>query len=311
MKQHLLAALLLGQTALLSACGSTFDFNALRQKDFGQSGHGNQFSTALGQAYKNIALYEVDEMGDWIDAAQFSKKARRSAAGRSVTPEKPADWWLSEEQAEIMKAARERLMAALDDQSTARLPQLAAKAQVGFDCWIEQLEENWQKDHIAKCRNQFVAAIEQLEDMAAIASSAYPIIAPEIRSLPVIKANVMISEPQETNRFTLYFSFGAADIDAASKTALKQVVKAYRSGAPVTISLAGHTDRAGPQPYNFKLSRRRAEAVRRALIENGVPVQMIAAQAFGESRPRRSTPDGVRAPQNRRVEITVGRASSL
>ncbi len=120
-----------------------------------------------------------------------------------------------------------------------------------------------------------------------------------------------VSELPETNSFTLYFSFDKTAINVASHQAIDQVVKAYRSGVPVTISLAGHTDRADPQPYNFKLSHRRAEAVRKMLIEKGVPVQMITTQAFGEGRPHISTADGVRDEKNRRVEIIVDPASSL
>ena len=311
MKQVLIAGMMAAQTVLLSACGSTFDFSALRQQDFNSSGKGEPFQVALGEGYKNFALYEVDEMYDWIDAAHFGDKARRAAGGLNVAPEKTADWWLTQNQMEVLSAARKRLLAVLDAKSKSRLPLIAAKAQTGFDCWMEQQEENWQNDHIAKCRNQFVAAVEQLEDLETVANSKFPIVSPDVGSVPVLKTKTVLPENRETNAFTLYFSFDTAEIDAANRQAIDRIVELYSSGAPVTISLAGHADRAGPQPYNFKLSRRRAEAVRKTLIENGAPVQMSAAQAFGESRPRKKTTDGVRDAQNRRVEIIVGPASSL
>ncbi len=311
MKKILVTGILAVQTSVLSACGATFDFDALRRKEFGNGNQAGPFSTALSSAYKNFALHEVEEMYDWIDAAYFGKKANLAAAGMVVELEKPADWWLTDDQARLLSGARKRLMAVLDSKSKTLLPHLAANAQIGFDCWMEQLEENWQIEHIADCRNRFIAAVEQLEDLQSVVGRNYSIAVPSGDLVAVVKAATAVSELPETNSFTLYFSFDKTAINVASHQAIDQVVKAYRSGVPVTISLAGHTDRAGPQPYNFKLSHRRAEAVRKMLIEKGVPVQMITTQAFGEGRPHISTADGVRDEKNRRVEIIVGPASSL
>jgi len=70
--------------------------------------------------------------------------------------------------------------------------------------------------------------------------------------------------------------------------------------------IAGHTDRSGSDQYNMGLSQRRADAVRAYLAGHGIPDGVMTTQAFGESRPLVETADGVREPQNRRVEITFG-----
>ena len=57
--------------------------------------------------------------------------------------------------------------------------------------------------------------------------------------------------------------------------------------------------------YNQGLSVRRAEAVRAELVRNGVPRDAITVQGFGENRPLVPTAQGVREPQNRRVEIVL------
>jgi outer membrane protein OmpA-like peptidoglycan-associated protein len=54
------------------------------------------------------------------------------------------------------------------------------------------------------------------------------------------------------------------------------------------------------------LGQRRADAVRAYLEGHGIPGGVITTQSFGESRPLVETADGVREPQNRRVEITYG-----
>jgi OOP family OmpA-OmpF porin len=73
--------------------------------------------------------------------------------------------------------------------------------------------------------------------------------------------------------------------------------------------LAGHADKSGSPQYNVGLSERRNASVRAYLTSKGIPDGVITSEAFGESRPRVETADGVRELQNRRVEITYGPGS--
>lgn len=75
-------------------------------------------------------------------------------------------------------------------------------------------------------------------------------------------------------------------------------------GAHVVIE--GHTDNIGPAAYNQKLSQRRANSVRKALIQKfGIPADRIVARGYGESRPvgDNATPEGRLA--NRRVVVRI------
>ncbi|RYD96347.1 MAG: OmpA family protein, partial [Sphingobacteriales bacterium] len=65
----------------------------------------------------------------------------------------------------------------------------------------------------------------------------------------------------------------------------------------------------GGDQYNVGLSQRMAANVRSYLASRGVPDSAITTQAFGESRPAIDTADGLREPQNRRVEVTFGPGS--
>ena len=71
------------------------------------------------------------------------------------------------------------------------------------------------------------------------------------------------------------------------------------------FSVVGHADRSGSDSYNLELSERRAQAIANLMSEAGIPVGSIDTSAQGEANPRVPTQDGVREPQNRRVEITV------
>ncbi len=295
---------------LLSACGATFDTEALRH----QNDERGNFAAELGHAYKKFALSEIDEMVDWIDGTHFGEKAQLAFANEIPKPEEVENWWLTEDQQQTFKDARGRLLHSLADFPKKQIPRIAAAAQVNFDCWIEQQEENWQTTHIERCREGFYAAVERLEEVATLARSNYLPIPKEPSKGRVISARQTLIDPRsehETRSYTLYFTFDKSEMTKEGQSKIGQVVQDYRAGSPVTILLAGHADRSGNQPYNLNLSRMRAEAVRRQLIERGVPVQMIEAHAFGETRPRKSTVDGMKEPLNRRVEITVGPAPAL
>ena len=81
---------------------------------------------------------------------------------------------------------------------------------------------------------------------------------------------------------------------------------ANRTRVQVTrIEVNGYTDRSGTVQYNQGLSVRRANAVAAELVRLGVPRNEIVARGFGESNPLVPTADGVREPQNRRVEIIL------
>jgi len=69
------------------------------------------------------------------------------------------------------------------------------------------------------------------------------------------------------------------------------------------IVVTGHADRSGTYAYNLGLSQRRADAVKAALISQGFAEADIGVFWKGEAKQLVPTEDGVREPQNRRVEI--------
>lgn len=85
-----------------------------------------------------------------------------------------------------------------------------------------------------------------------------------------------------------------------------------RNDGRAVISVAGHTDRAGDEKLNDSLGQQRADAARDALIEalkmQGIGQDKygeIATTSMGETSPAVPTPDGVKNPSNRRVEISI------
>ena len=91
----------------------------------------------------------------------------------------------------------------------------------------------------------------------------------------------------------------------ASLETIPKAAAAYRAKGGAQIKATGHTDTSGPDTYNMALSLRRANAVKDALVRDGVPERDISVVGLGESQPLVKTADGVREAQNRRVEIVI------
>ena len=105
--------------------------------------------------------------------------------------------------------------------------------------------------------------------------------------------------------FMVFFDWDKSDLNAASIETIAKAASAYRAKGGAQIKATGHTDTSGPDTYNMALSLRRANAVKDALVRDGVPERDISVVGVGESQPLVRTADGVREAQNRRVEIVI------
>jgi outer membrane protein OmpA-like peptidoglycan-associated protein len=111
--------------------------------------------------------------------------------------------------------------------------------------------------------------------------------------------------PAPARTFLVFFDFDRSDLtDRARAIIAEAATNAGRVGT-TRIEIAGHADRSGTPQYNQALSERRAAAVAAELERRGIARSVMTVQAFGESRPLVPTADGVREPQNRRVEIVL------
>ena len=108
--------------------------------------------------------------------------------------------------------------------------------------------------------------------------------------------------------FLVFFDWDQSLVTAEAAAILDRAAEQYAATGQTSIALAGHADKSGKDDYNVRLSQRRADAVKAYMVGKGVPASVIGTEAFGESRPLVDTADGVREPQNRRVEITFSGA---
>src|SRR6185369_15012827 len=111
--------------------------------------------------------------------------------------------------------------------------------------------------------------------------------------------------PMAAKSFIVFFDFDRSNITAQAQATINDAVAAAKAGNSTRVTLTGHTDRSGSEQYNQALSIRRGEAVKAAMIRGGIPAASIVVIGKGESAPLVPTADGVREPQNRRVEIVI------
>jgi OOP family OmpA-OmpF porin len=277
--------------AMLSGCaglGGVRDIENLR----GADPTGDAFTRQLTGEYRQITLFEADEMMDWRDAGRFARKGLRAADGEVVPPEAIEDWDLPEAYVGEMTSARAELVGLLDASARTKHPTLAGTAQGRFDCWIEQQEENHQPDDIAACRNGFQEAMDALK--AAMAPKPMPKAEP-----------APPPPPMAPETFVVFFAFDSTELTAESNTMLDSAMSIAKKMGATDLAVTGHADRAGPEEYNLELSLRRASVVLDALAARGANPDAISLAGRGEAEPAVATEDGVPEPANRRVEIIV------
>src|SRR5262249_31000200 len=162
-------------------------------------GTGSAFTQALTEEYKAFVASEHDEY-DWSAADYFARKGLAAAGGQVVQPEELANYDLGDAASEI-SAARTRLVNDLNNGGRDAKPEVAAKAQARFDCWVHEQDEGWQKDEIAACKNDLMAALDELEKKEAMAPAA---------------------APATPGNYTVYFDFDKANINAAGQQVINQ-----------------------------------------------------------------------------------------
>jgi OOP family OmpA-OmpF porin len=113
------------------------------------------------------------------------------------------------------------------------------------------------------------------------------------------------AQPPRPQSFELLFLFDKAELTPDSAILLERIKTAIVAWPAPEIVVIGHTDRVGPESVNDRLSIRRAEAVRDALVAIGISGDQIAIIGRGEHDLAVLTVNEVPEPRNRRAEIKI------
>ncbi|MEH6404279.1 MAG: OmpA family protein [Sneathiella sp.] len=250
---------LLALLPLIAGCGIT-EYEELSHAD----PKAGEFSNSLAKEYQAFAKSEIEQY-DWPDQQYIAKKGLLAVNGKQPLPEEPVNWHIKAVDRSNFSDARANLIHWLNTDARHTSPQQSAKAQVSFDCWVEQKEENWQTDHIEACKNSMSKAL------------------PMMRSV--------------------FFPIDKATVDIGNKDTLREIALDWHNYPGKFILLQGHTDRSGSLTYNYALAKKRTAAVKESLIAFGIQEVAIQTELWGETRPRTELGDQKGGLSNRRVEI--------
>jgi iron complex outermembrane receptor protein len=112
-----------------------------------------------------------------------------------------------------------------------------------------------------------------------------------------------VQAPARAGSYLVFFDFNKSDLSPQAVTIVDQAAKNAETTKVTQLTVTGHTDTVGSDAYNMRLSRRRAESVAAQLEKDGIPSGEIEIVARGKRDLLVPTADGVREPQNRRVQI--------
>jgi outer membrane protein OmpA-like peptidoglycan-associated protein len=121
----------------------------------------------------------------------------------------------------------------------------------------------------------------------------------------------LVQTPKGGECIALYYEYDSAMLHPRAQAQLKIVASVLKESPAKKLKITGHTDALGSDDYNIALSQRRAEAVKKFFLEQGVPVGQIETTGFGKAVPLSPNlkPDGSDNPEgrshNRRAEILL------
>lgn len=280
MLSRITAYIVVGTAALaLGGCASNLNDAQMAEAT------GSDFQMGLIEGYKKLADMEAAE-ADWQDARYFADRVLAVAGGADVMPESPSARAIPADAKLEVEIAQARLETILDGGGRDKAGKATAMAQVGFDCWLQELEENFQPDDIANCKAMF-------EEGASAAEEA-------LRPPP--------PKPVDKGPWEVYFAWDSAAIDAAAQQTINTAYTAHRKFKGSTVNISGHADTSGPSKYNQKLSEMRAKAVYEVFtLDLLVPEDSVSMKAMGEDGLAILTPDNTRELLNRRVVIHLSK----
>ena len=272
----------------------------------GTAAKGSEFSQYMYDEYLRLSTDEYKE-ADYEDSDAFAMRAIASAGGKPPAPEMVKARMIPSHMVGELAGARRVLAELLDAGGRDKAPVQAALAQAGFDCWLQEQEENIQPKHIEECKYQYTTYVKALKRALAPKKMKKKAKKAAFKQVAVTDAKPM--RKRTFANFTVYFAFNSDVIDEKSLNVLDKAARAIAEINAKTVTVSGYTDRAGSAAYNDGLAKRRGDNVAAALEDASIVSlgKKIKKKVFGEKSNKVLTANGKREPKNRRVKIEIFR----
>ena len=216
----------------------------------------------------------------------------------------------------VARAAQARIRALLLSENPAVASELSSLGKLGCFAWIST--EQQASDQLEKCTPGYVALFNAYRDELGLARLPPETVRNTMAISDFLKGMELLPTQEKAESaapppplplpvnasFMVFFDFEASDLSGQARQVLGQAAQAYANGFRRVV-VKGHTDTADEQPVDRSLQR--ANVVKDALVEMDLPAEAVTAIGLGATELLVPTPDRVREPQNRRVEIILSR----
>lgn len=246
------------------------------------------FMNTLNEGYQDLSESRTSSI-DFLDGEHFNGKARTAARRSMVPADEVTDRDLTPQDREALSLAFLRLRRAFLGGAKEVAPVETGFAQVAYDCWIEAAEGG-RDDDAARCRSEFEERMSRIENLA---------------NYGLTPAGLRAAQPEIRQPYMVYFQFDTTVVTQGGQTALDDAIADALADPDLQIKMVGHADRSGAESYNQALSERRSRLVLDEMTRVGIDQSRITFSSVGETQPFVPTPDGVRNPGNRVVEINL------
>jgi OOP family OmpA-OmpF porin len=261
--------------ALLAGCAGVTSSNFNTQKLPADK----TFNACLAQGFQDLSRTTYNE-GNYTQADVFATKGRATAAGNPPAPSEVVQMNAPADKVGELQQARTRLIAGLNRPTAKAAPCDAARCQILYECWLHEQQQafDFQAKQVASCKAGFEECMKRLEweEKAAVTPPA---------------------------SFQVFFDFDKYNLRPEAPDVLKQFIAFAKKENIKKLRVVGHTDTVGSKAYNLGLSQRRAETVKRFLVDNGLKDAEITTQGVAFTDLLVPTPPGVPELKNRRAQI--------
>ncbi len=259
-------------------------------------------AVALHDAQKTLAeaeqVWEKDQDRDEVEHLAYVTKQQVEIA-RAVGERN-----LVEREIERLSAERQKIVLEAREREIARTRREAeVKAQ---EAELAREQATAAQSQAKKAQEEALARAQDAEQARKTAAQIEAERKELERQMQALQANVKQTERGLVLTLgDVLFEFDQADLKPGAVRNLQPLISFLKENSSRGVTIEGHTDSVGSDAYNLTLSQRRADAVRRLLIANGIAADRVTARGLGEAYPVASNESKEGQLMNRRVEVVI------